>query len=69
VSVDAPKLDLILARDRANKFALWACRGAGKGCKRNSHRARSVPCEDCFGPLPEQLTLAEVIQRIEKGDA
>lgn len=65
----AAKLDLILARKPDGKLALWACRGAGKGCARNRFRSRRAPCDDCFGPLPETLTLGEVQQRLARGDA
>ena len=62
------ELKLILAHDREQQLRLWACRGNGRGCKRNRYR-KSVPCDDCFGPLPEHLTLAEVEERLQRGDA
>ncbi len=67
--MSAPKLETILARDAAGKLRLWACRGAGKGCERNKHRRKTKPCEDCFGPLPEDMTLGEVAERLQRGDA
>jgi hypothetical protein len=60
-------LKLILAR-QGQVLRLWACRGNGRGCRRNRHR-KGVPCEDCFGPLPEKLALAEVEERLQRGDA
>jgi hypothetical protein len=65
----ASKLDMILARDAAGEFQLWGCRGAGKGCNRNRYRKQKKPCADCFGPLPPQMMLGEVVERLAKGDA
>ena len=56
---------MILARDREQQVRLWACRGNGRGCNRNRYR-KGVPCADC--PLPEHLTLAEVEERLQRGD-
>jgi hypothetical protein len=63
------KLSTILAKDEAGEFRLWACRGAGKGCPRNKYRRQKKPCEDCFGPLAETMTLGEVVDRLKQGDA
>lgn len=63
-----PQLKMILARDHAGIFHLWACRGNGKGCNRNRFR-KSVPCDDCFGPLPETMTIGEVVDKLDRGDA
>ena len=62
-------IDMILAKDENGKFALWACRGEGKGCPRNFYRKNKKPCEDCYGPLDENLTLAEVQEQLNRGDA
>ena len=62
-----PGLKLILARDREQQLRLWACRGNGRGRNRNRYR-KGVPCADCFGPLPEHLTLAEIEERLQRGD-
>jgi hypothetical protein len=62
-------LQTILAKDAAGNFRLWACRGEGKGCKRNKHREKAKPCDDCFGPLDENMTLGEVVERLKRGDA
>lgn len=63
------KLDLILQKEASGEFELYACRGKGKGCKRNKTREKKAACEDCMGPLPEHLTLEEVYNRLNKGDA
>jgi hypothetical protein len=62
-------LQTILAKDEAGEFQLWACRGTGKGCSRNKYRRQQKPCDDCFGPLDENLTLGEVQDRLRQGDA
>lgn len=62
-------LQLILARDAGQRLCLWACRGAGKGCTRNLHRRSKAPCVDCLGPLPATMTLEEVLEKLERGDA
>ncbi len=62
------QLKMILARDATGAFRLRACRGEGKGCKRNRYR-KSVPCVDCVGPLPETMTLGEVHEKLMRGDA
>lgn len=66
---DVPSLALIMHRLGNGKLAMSACRGAGKGCNRNRYRKTKVPCEDCMGPLPEDMTMAQVLERLEKGDA
>jgi len=63
------QLDLIMHPDGTGKLRLWACRGSGKGCKRNLFRTSRKPCDDCAGPLDEKLTLAEVQDKLAKGDA
>lgn len=63
------KLDLILAKDGAGEARLWACRGEGKGCARNKFRRQHKPCDSCFGPLREDLTLGEVTELLARGDA
>ena len=62
-------LDLILHKNDAGQFEMWACRGEGKGCKRNRFLKRKKPCDDCMGPLDEKLTLQETIDKLGKGDA
>lgn len=66
---DAPELKTILAKDADDNFRLWACRGEGKGCARNQFRSRQKPCDDCMGPLDENLTLGEVMDKLKQGDA
>lgn len=63
------ELQTILAKDDAGELRLWACRGEGKGCERNKYRRQAKPCEDCFGPLAEEMTLGEVADLIKRGDA
>lgn len=62
-------LDLILHKETNGQFRMYACRGEGKGCKRNRYLNRKKPCGDCVGPLDEKLTIAEVQERLAKGDA
>lgn len=62
------ELKMILARDRAGEFQMWACRDNGKGCKRNRYR-KGIPCDDCLGPLPETMTLGEVRDKVDRDDA
>lgn len=63
------KLELILERVSATHAQLWACRGSGKGCKRNGYREKKKHCEDCKGPLPDHMTIGEVAESLKKGDA
>jgi hypothetical protein len=67
--MSSAELHTILAKDEAGKFQLWACRGAGKGCERNRYRRAQKPCPDCYGPLDENLTLQQVVDRLKQGDA
>lgn len=52
----------------AENFRLWACRGAGRGCKRNLDRRDSKPCDDCVLP-DENETLGDLKKRLDRGDA
>lgn len=63
------KLETILVKDENGKFQLYACRGVGKGCQRNKHRSHKAQCNDCFGPLDENMTLEDVVKRLQRGDA
>lgn len=63
------KLELILHKNGRGSLDLWACRGAGRGCKRNSTRERKKLCDDCFGPLDPKMTIGQVHDRLQKGDA
>jgi len=49
-------------------FQMWACRGAGKGCKRNATRAVAKHCDDCILP-DENETVENVKKRLDRGDA
>jgi hypothetical protein len=62
-----PGLKLILARDREQQFRLWACWQQAR--LPAQPLPQGVPCEDCFGPLPEHLTFGEVEERLQRGDA
>ena len=64
-----PELAFILSRDDRGEFRLWACRGEGKGCVRNQYRKQKAPCEDCYGPCDERMTIGELQERLTKGDA
>ncbi len=65
------KLELILVKDAAAKHGhrFVACRGEGKGCKRNKYREAKAGCEDCVRCDNEQETLGELEARLSKGDA
>lgn len=63
------QIKMILARDFSGAWALWACRGEGKGCPRNRYRKRAAPCADCVGPLPYYWTLGQVADHLARGDA
>ena len=51
-------------------FRLWACRGAGRGCKRNLFRRRKVHCEDCVETRDgrDSETLGQLLERMVRGD-
>lgn len=54
---------------RTDLLQAWACRGVGKGCKRNTFRKTKKHCADCFGPLDPGLSLAQVKRMLDRGDA
>lgn len=60
---------IILDRNSRGEIQGWACRGEGKGCKRNTNRAVQKPCVDCYGPLDPRMTMGEVLHRLRQGDA
>jgi hypothetical protein len=67
---ETENLRLILEGDgKTGLTHAWACRGDGKGCKRNTFRKRSTHCDDCMGPLPPDMTLEQVRARLDHGDA
>lgn len=51
-----------------NDFTLFACRGAGRGCKRNKFRQMKVHCPDCVEAMPTE-TLKQLKARLARGDA
>ncbi len=61
-------LERIKQGDTVDCFQMWACRGEGKGCKRNRHREKSKHCEDCILP-DENETLENLKARLKRGDA
>jgi hypothetical protein len=61
-------LTFILDHDDKGNWRLWACRGTGKGCARNKHRAKGKHCGDCL-TTDENETLADVQKRLARGDA
>lgn len=69
---DAPKLDLILERIGPGRgvenFHIWACRGEGRGCKRNELRRKKAHCDDCVMTRNEE-TIAALMERMNRGDA
>ena len=67
----ARKLEMILERDAAapDGFTLYACRGAGKGCKRNVTRNSKKRCDDCVKCDNPNETLGEIEARLARGDA
>jgi len=69
---EEPTLSMILERVRpgatSDCFKLWACRGEGKGCGRNTFRSKKVHCDDCVETDPRE-TLEQLVWRIQKGDA
>ena len=50
-------------------FALWACRGAGRGCTRNKFLSRKKHCDDCVPAHDMNETLEQLQKRIARGDA
>lgn len=67
-----PKLEFIMERtgpgSGPENFALWACRGAGKGCTRNVHRNSKKHCEDCVLAGDASETLEQLQKRLLRGD-
>lgn len=65
-------LEMIMERVGAGagteNFAMWACRGAGRGCKRNATRARKKHCDDCVAARNDE-TLEQLLARMKRGDA
>ena len=63
------KLQMILEKiqegDEPSCFQLWACRGEGRGCRRNIFRSKKKHCEDCVLARNEE-TLGELVKRIER---
>lgn len=70
---DMSDLEFIMERvahdGLATDFALFACRGAGRGCPRNKFRSRKVHCDDCLKADNPNETLVDFKARLERGDA
>lgn len=66
------KMEFILERVAPGRlpscFKMYACRGEGKGCKRNSFRDKKIHCDDCLETNDAQ-TLGEIQELIKRGDA
>jgi hypothetical protein len=45
----------------------WACRGEGRGCKRNITRRKAKHCEDCLETRNDE-TIGDVLDRLKRGD-
>lgn len=61
----------MLDKDERGKFWLYACRGAGKGCTRNSFLRDpklQKRCEDCV-PARNAETVGELVARLATLDA
>lgn len=69
----APKIQFILEKTgngkNAHNYALFACRGEGRGCSRNKYRSRLKHCDDCVATNNGNETLAELNTRLQRGDA
>lgn len=50
-------------------FRLFACRGKGRGCRRNSHREKKTHCDDCVPADDPNETLEAFKTRMQRGDA
>lgn len=72
MSTKEPDLEMILVKvgkgNSPEDFKLYACRGAGKGCKRNTYRARKKQCDDCVEARDEE-TMQQLMDRLARGDA
>lgn len=62
-------LKMIMEKGSDGVCRLWACRGAGKGCKRNLTRVKTVHCEDCVAAHDPEETLEHLAARMKRGDA
>jgi hypothetical protein len=66
--MDAPKLELVVEKLINGQLVAYACRGVGRGCKRNKLRERKVHCDDCV-LCDDQESLGELVERLRRGDA
>lgn len=67
-----PDIKMFLERihhtDEPSSFQLWACRGEGRGCRRNSFRTHKKHCEDCVLARDDE-TIQQLMTRIQRADA
>ncbi len=63
-----PDLQLIMVKDGKGGHNLYGCRGEGKGCNRNKHRASKTQCPDCVLADPKE-TIGHFQKRMARGDA
>lgn len=64
-----PSITFILDRNDAGQLMLFACRGAGKGCRRNLNRRKAKHCDDCLPANDPKETIEHFKARLERGDA
>ena len=62
-----PDIEFIMERSGSG-FAMYGCRGAGKGCNRNKYRESKKHCDDCVLADPNE-TIGDFKTRMERGDA
>lgn len=68
----AEQAQMIMERIRPGKtvdcFAMWVCRGEGRGCPRNKFRNQKKDCQDCVLAHDENETLGDLLKRVKRGD-
>lgn len=57
----------IISRTQGRRTDMFVCLLAGRGCKRNQHRHKSVPCESCV-PAGAGETIGALIARLSPPD-
>jgi len=55
----------IISQTKRRATSMFACRLAGRGCRRNQFRHKSVPCESCV-PAGANEPLGTLIERLVK---
>lgn len=65
-----PQIQAIMFKRRNGQFKLAFCRGMNKGCdKMRADKKPKKPCDNCYIPEDENMTIGEVYERLNKGDA